>query len=449
MPQLKEAIDSLYQLALIPGLKILAKLWWLWLFIFSLVLAKNLWQFYVAAIDKKKYRWSLLEILIPREIKKPPKAMEQILSETYSLGNKAENFIEKYWEGEVPYWWSLEIASLGGEIHFYIRTLTKYKNIVESNIYANYKDAEVIETADYIDRLPARTTDLYKSGLNLFGLELALGRSAHYPVKTYVDFETIEEEERLDPIGNLVEVLSKIKKEEQLWLQLLIRPVDASNPVWKESGLKLIKELKEKSVTRIKISDEDSVTVGRSPGEEEIIKKIEQKLAKSQFETIIRYIYFAPRAIFNQQLPYRGVRGAFAQYSTQNMNYFVPNIKTRTTAGWIRFPFFFPKKREEAKKQRLLKNYRERRMPEEMKIGSIINSQFFYFDSKSKIAHFSTEELATLFHLPSFPVLTAPFIKRVEAKRMGPPAGLKIFGEEEDVPGLKMPEPEPDSKNKR
>jgi len=160
MPQLKEAIDSLYQLALIPGLKILAKLWWLWLFIFSLVLAKNLWQFYVAAIDKKKYRWSLLEILIPREIKKSPKAMEQILSEIYSLGNKAENFIEKYWEGEVPYWWSLEIASLGGEIHFYIRTLTKYKNIVESNIYANYKDAEVIETADYIDRLPARTTDL-------------------------------------------------------------------------------------------------------------------------------------------------------------------------------------------------------------------------------------------------------------------------------------------------
>ncbi|MEK7567073.1 MAG: hypothetical protein AAB527_02995 [Patescibacteria group bacterium] len=446
MAQFREFFYTLYQTALIPVFKILAKLWWLWLFIFAFILAKNLWQFYMAAIAKKKDRWILLEILIPREIKKSPKAMEQILSEIYSLGNKAENFIEKYWEGEVPYWWSLEIASLGGEIHFYIRTSAKYKNIIESNIYTNYKDAEVIETADYIERLPSKTTDLYKAGLDLFGLELALGRSAHYPIKTYADFETIEEEERLDPIGNLIEVLSKIKKEEQLWLQLLVRPVDASNPVWKESGIRLIKELKEKAVTKVKINEEDSVTVGRSPGEEEVIKKIEQKLAKSQFETIIRYIYFAPRAIFNRQLPYRGVRGAFAQYSTQNMNYFVPNIKTRTMVWWIRFPFFFPKKREEAKKQRLFKNYRERRMPEEMKIGSIINSQFFYFDNKSKITHFSTEELATLYHLPSFPVLTAPFIKRVEAKRMGPPAGLQIFGEEEDVPGLKISEEKEEKK---
>ena len=81
-----------------------------------------------------------------------------------------------------------------------------------------------------------------------------------------------------------------------------------------------------------------------------------------------------------------------------------------------------------------------------MKIGSIINSQFFYFDNKSKITHFSTEELATLYHLPSFPVLTAPFIKRVEAKRMGPPAGLQIFGEEEDVPGLKISEEKEEKK---
>ncbi|MCH7883427.1 hypothetical protein IIA95_03365, partial [Patescibacteria group bacterium] len=47
-------------------------------------------------------------------------------------------------------------------------------------------------------------------------------------------------------------------------------------------------------------------------------------------------------------------------------------------------------------------------------------------------------ELATIFHPPSYLVLTAPFIKRVEAKRLGPPAGLEIFGEEEEVPGLQI-----------
>ncbi|QQG46178.1 MAG: hypothetical protein HYY55_04460 [Candidatus Niyogibacteria bacterium] len=441
MPQIRESFYLLYQTALLPGFKVIARLWWLWLFIFSVVLVKNMIRYWRTLVYRKDMRWVLLEILIPREVRKSPKAMEQIFSQIYSLRNSAENWSEKYVEGEVTAWWSFEIASFGGEIHLFIRTLAKYKNIIESNIYSVYNDAEVVESADYVDRLPAKTTDIYKMGMDLFGLELALGREDAYPIKTYPEFENMEEERSLDPLSNLIEVLSKIKKEEQLWLQLVVRPVDPAGD-YQKKGRKLVKEMKEKTVGKAKVigSDKDTVMISRTPGEIEVIETVEKNLAKAAFETVIRYIYLSPRSIFNRNLPYRGVRGAFAQYSTQNMNYFIPNIPTRTMVWWGKPPFLFPKKREEARKQRILQSYRNRALPEEMLIGKIFNSQIFYFDKKSRISVFNTESLATLFHLPSFLVLTAPFIKRVEAKRLGPPAGLQIFGGEEDVPGLKVSE---------
>ena len=450
MVQLKEAFYFLYNSAFIPGLAIIARLWWFWLFIFAFSLARNLWLYYRMMLHKADFRWSLLEIRIPRELRKSPKAMEQILNKLYSLRNTPENWVEKYWEGEVTYWWSLEVAQMDGETHFYVRTLTKYKNIVEAAFYGNYKDIEMVEVDDYVNRLPEKTTDLYKMGLDLFGLELSLGRNSAYPFKTYQLFEAIEEEKSLDPMSVLVEVLAKLKKEEHLWLQILIRPYDP--PTWQVMTGKVIDELKEKSASkRIKATglDEESLTLFRSPAEEEVMKAVGRNASSAPFETIIRYIYFAPRSIFNRQTPYRGVRGAFAQYSAPNLNWFIPVIPARTMVWWIRFPFFFPKKRLEGRKQRLLQNFRKRDMVPEMKIGQVVESQFFYFDNKSRPCVITSEGIATLFHPPSFLVLTAPFIKRLEAKRMGPPAGLPICGEESEVPGLKMPDAEPDSKNKK
>ena len=402
-----------------------------------------MWQWWRALLHKKyELPQSLLEIRIPREVRKSPKAMEQVLDQIYSLRNVPENIIEKYWQGEVTYWFSLEIVHFNDETHFYIRTPSKYKNIIEANIYANYKDVEIVEVEDYTERLPAKTSDLYKMGMDLFGLELTLLRHGAYPFRTYTQFESsIEEEKSLDPISGLLEVLAKLKKEEQLWLQILIKPAD---PRWKESGQKIIEKLKQKASSRVEIAGKTVFSM-RTPGETDIMEAIEKNISKSPFETIIRYVYFAPRSIFSRQTPYRGVRGAFAQYTAQNLNIFVPNIATRTLVWWLRFPFFFPKKREEARKQRVYQNYRARAMVPEMGIGQVLNSQFFYFDNKSKPMVISSEGIATLFHPPSYLILTAPFIKRTEARRMGPPAGLEIFGGDDlELPGLA-----PDEKKKK
>jgi len=434
IPPFLENLTTALGPILSPFFEFILSVWWLWTFIILAVLTATLLKYYRSAVFKKAIQWSLLEIRIPREVKKSPRAMEQVLNQIYSLRNIPENVVEKYVEGEVTLWFSLEIVSFGGEVHFFIRTPTKYKDIIESTIYANYQDTEVVEVADYIDRLPAETTDLYKQGLEFFGIELTLGLSDVYPIKTHMQFETLVEEQAIDPIAGLIEILSKLKKEEQIWIQMLVSPAD---PMWKLKGKKLIQELKEKTIGRAKIGGEgESVTIARSPGETALLETIEKSIAKSGFDTIIRYIYFAPRSIYNYHIAYRGVRSAFAQYSAQNLNFFLPNIRVRTMVGWLRFPFLFAKRRQEARKQRVLDNYRSRSMPEELLVGKILNSHPLYFDNKSRPIVLTTEELATLYHPPSFLVLTAPFIKRVEAKRLGPPAGLQIFGEHEELPGL-------------
>ena len=73
-----------------------ASFWWVWLPVLLIALFYNLWLAYVRAKYKANMKWALLEIRIPREIKKTPKAMEQILAGLYGLRNKAGNIIEKY-----------------------------------------------------------------------------------------------------------------------------------------------------------------------------------------------------------------------------------------------------------------------------------------------------------------------------------------------------------------
>ena len=48
----------------------------------------------------------------------------------------------------------------------------------------------------------------------------------------------------------------------------------------------------------------------------------------------------------------------------------------------------------------------------------------------------NTEELATIFHVPTIAVLTQPLMERVESRKIGPPAGLPIFQEERGTPGI-------------
>ena len=418
------------------------------------------WLFYKRSIFKNSIEWVLLEILIPREVNKTPQAMEQFFMNLHGLRNAAGNFLEKYIDGEVTMWWSLELASFGGEVHFYIRTPKKHKKMVEAGLYAQYPNVEIIEVKDYMDEFPRDTREIYRNDFNVFGGEFILKKEDAYPITTYEKFELTKEELAIDPISALVEVLSNIHKEEKVFIQILIRP---AGDEWQKEGKKLVDKLlgrKEKTSSPSGVSglmewfrnllwapvahptwagkgeekngakeENQNILAKLTPGERDTIKVVEESLSKPGFESLIRFIYYAPKSIFSTNFARRGILGALNQYASPQLNSFGGNPFVETRSRWIYFPYLFVPQRVEARKQRILYNYRNRKLPEESSWAKLSTSHPLNFNFKSKTYILNTTEVATIFHVPAEQVLTAPHVKRSESKKMGPPAGLPIFDE--------------------
>lgn len=414
--------------------------WWLWSFLLLFFLARSLWLAYAQEYYKRSVTWTMLEIKIPREVRKSPRAMEQVFTAVHAIKNNPSSVKEKWWDGEVTLWFSFEMVSFGGEIHFYLRIPAKHRNMIESALYANYTDIEISEVAeDYTSRMPDNYRELEKTGFKLFGNELALAKHDAYPIRTYIDFEDNEEERQLDPIAALLETMVKIKPQEIIWLQIVVRPV--ADDSWKEDCQKLIKELKEKVRTEFMTATGKITFTERSPGEMEVLKAIERCIAKPGFKTTIRYLYMAPDKIYDGNFGQRGVYAALNQYMSESLNKFRHNVKAWTRASFWYWPHLFPKRREYARKVRIYENYRKRKIPDDIFTSKILEMKAFHWGigAQQERVVLNTEELATIYHLPTMAVLTGPLIKRVEAKKAGPPAGLPIYGEEGesgDLPGI-------------
>ncbi|MEK7094005.1 MAG: hypothetical protein AAB903_01545 [Patescibacteria group bacterium] len=429
-------------------------LWWFWLFLFLVPLFESSWLAWRQKHFEHGMEWTILEIVIPREVSKSPQAMEQVLMSLHALRNVATNFEESYKDGEITRWFCLEMVSFGGEIHFYIRFYHKYRPLVEAAFFSYYPDLELVQVDDYITRFPANMQECYRQGYDLWGTELYTTKPAAYPIKTYRDFESPDESKQFDPISTFLEVLSKVKNEELVGIQILIAPAEDHWYEEFEGVIQKIKENKSQKKNKEKVTtfvnfpggplphfesrshkeeETKSTYVMRTPGETNILEAVENNLSKKAFETIIRFVYLSPKSIFYDSFPRRGLAGAFNQYAAADLNSFVQNhpIATRTLI-WNP-PYIFPNWRNEYKKQRMLYNYRGREMGSDTFIGKLIDSYFFDWNFKTKKFLMTTQCLATLFHPPTLGVLTAPHMKRAEHRKAGPPSGLAIFGAEDDL----------------
>lgn len=435
------SFDPTYPLQLLFSIPILGDLWWLWLFLVVFFLARSIWLAYVQEHFKSEIKWVMLEMRIPRELRKTPKAMEQVFMSIHAVRNAPSpgNYGEKWWDGEVTLWFSCEIVSFGGELHFYIRIPDKHRNMIEAAVYAQYQDIEIVEVEDYLDRLPVSITELHKAGYELFGNELKLAKPDPYPIRTYVEFEAIEEEKQLDPISTILETLAKIKPQEHAWLQILIQPVDDS---WRKKGEAMVKTLKEKTgKERVQTGTGTFIMTERSPGEVEVMKAVERNIAKPGFNTLIRYIYVSPKELYSDGFARRGIFSALNQYASESLNKFKHNTKAWTRASIWYWPHFFPKRRKVSRQERIYDYYRTRKIQDETFAGKAMRMKWFHWGISAQVeGHMvlNVEELATIYHPPTFVVLTGPLIKRVEARKVGPPAGLPIYGEVgEELPGIK------------
>ncbi len=420
------------------ALKIFLEYWWAITPIALFFILRGLWLDYVQTKYLNSLKWILLEIKIPKEVAKTPKAMEQVFAGLHGTESEPD-FVEKWFKGEVPDWFSLEIIGKGGNVHFLIRTPEDYRNLVEAQIYAQYPDAEITEVEDYITSLPKK---IPSNDYDIWGTELILNKEDAYPIRTYpYFFEEAKEEERIDPLASLSEILSSLRPDEHIWIQIL---VSATGDKWKEDGEKLVEKLigkkveaskgglileeahgwfeaatsvlsdlfsspgKAQEVSRKKEKRERSVEnlmLYLTPGQREVVSAIEKNIAKLGFKTLIRFIYWTKSDIFSSANK-AAVLGAFKQFNTQNLNGFKKNNKISPS-----IKYWLVKRREFYRKVRILGNYKKRRFP------------FRGFSKRGFVLN--TEELATIYHIPG-KIVEAPTMPRIEAKKGGPPSGLPI-----------------------
>ena len=406
--------------------------------LFLFFVLKDLWVYSREKNYKDKIEWTLLEIRIPQDVLKTPKAMEYVLVALHGVWDEL-NMRDTWIKGEVLPSFSLEIAGIEGEAHFFVYTQVKVRDLVESAIYSQYPDAEIYEVEDYTNIIPP---DAPNKDWDVWGSDLALFNDDAYPLRSYEDFEEMVEERRLDPMATLAETINKLRKGEYIWVQIMILPnmgmLEARGNEIVGELMKRRKEQKPNSTNILVKSATDSIAklgesvmdatklniplgdkteddkdehellwpeMNLSPGEREVLKRVEDKKSKVAFETMIRFVYVARNDVFSRA-NVSGLFGFFRQFNIQSSNGFKPNSKTLPKSSFI----FFKKTRTYMRKHRLINWYRRRdNMPGNISRSFLLN----------------VEELATIFHFPGL-IVKAPGMSRVESRKAPPPPTLPI-----------------------
>ncbi len=395
--------------------------WWFWAFLILMPIFRECWLYWRQSIFLKESKYTLFEIKIPRELSRGARGMEQILQAIHGLRNSAVTPEAEYVDGEVTRPFSLEMVSFGGEIHLYLRTPSGVKSIVQAAFFSYYPEVEFVEVDDYVSQFPRSYAELKSQGSEMFGSELVLTKESAYPIRTYTAFETGESGEEgggFDPLSTFLEVLAKLRHGETACLQLNIVPIND----WAKKWEKLLEELRKPTIT-------ESGVAMKSPRQTEILKAVESNLSKPAFNTIIRFLYMAPKTMYADGHAKRGIMSAFNQYAISGMNSFRPNFDLWTsTMLWIK-PYIIPATRNIIRKQRAFLSYINRTVPSRLGIAKFLNSHPLHYEH-SRFSELSTETVATLFHPPTNAVLTAPHMRRTESKKTAPSAGLPIYGDE-------------------
>ena len=382
------------------------------------VLLKHFWISYKQYLFRTKQDRILLEIKVPKEIKKTPLAMELVLNALHQPGGEG-NWYATDILGKSRTWFSLELVSIEGNIHFFIWTEKKFKNLIEAQFYAQYPEVEIHEVPDY-----TKFVDLDLNKTSMWGNEFILTKDDPYPIKTYVDYGLdkvgLKSDEMTDPMTPIIEFLGSIGKGEQLWLQIMIRAHKKNykdDLALKEKIAKLswygepydwtkIAD-KEKAKKLEELKPDDGPPRPMTKGEQKVVESLERNVDKLGFDCGIRGIYLAEKDKFNP-INITGMTGAFKQF---NSPYLLNGFKPNRVTDFSDFPWSDYKNK---KVNKLKKEF----------FGEYKRRAYFYYPYKSdKQFVLSSEELATIYHLPGG-VAQTPTFSRIESKKAEPPTNL-------------------------
>lgn len=361
-------------------------------------LLRNLWKPHVWSHFGRAQKKIVLEIIPPRDIEQSPLLMESFFA-GLAGSEKSLSTAEEWIVGEFQAPYSLEIVSTEGNIHFYIRCWRNYRNLVEANLYAQYPGVEIMEVEDYTNVIP-KTAPNHE--WNVWGSDFILTREDVYPIRTYKYFEESVTGKMLDPLASMMEIMSKAGPGQHMWLQYIAVP---ASPSWNgKEGQKQIDDWLEK-----RMKAKEGEVVGSplehklTPGERDALKAMQENNSKLMFSVKMRYVYVGRRGAFDKNTGVSGLIGTIKQFNDQNLNNIKPEGETKTKTN-----YYNTEKRLKKKQREILNWYRWRDR-----------------EPYHNLFMFSTEELATVFHIPDMNVI-APTLQRVAAKRGGAPMNLPI-----------------------
>lgn len=389
---------------------ILIAIWW------------PLWVTYVRGKNFLKTKYAVFEIKLPKETFKSPRAMELFL---HALHNTSDgNNLKQFWNGETRPWYSLEIASVEGQVKFYIWGEEGRKIGLMSALYGQFPGIEVRQVEDY-----TKNVFYDPKTMKVWAAEFELTKVDAYPIKTYIDYgldKDPKEEFKVDPLSPGIEFLGSVGANQQVWIQLIVRAHKKEQPKiggWFFEKTDKWKDDAEKEIHKIMMRDPKSrkAKVGDEVGESYIlpslsdlekmqVEAISRSLTKLPFDVGVRCIYIATKESFNTPFGIGGLISYFKAFNTEHLNGFKPRGKWTPSldAPWKDF-----------------RDIRRDRYSREGFQAYKMRSFFYPPFNDSPAMVLNTEELATMYHFPGS-VSATPSLGRVPSKKGEAPANLPI-----------------------
>jgi hypothetical protein len=331
----------------------------------------------------------LLALEIPRANDKKELASEQLFASLHGIFRDKE---ELKLNNGVQEHLSFEIASVNGQIRFYVWVPKSLRSFVEGQIYSQYPTVQIHEAdEDYVAH-ESNHSVVYTS-------EITLTDSEYLPIKTFQSFE-------VDPLAGITGTLAKLESTgEEVWIQILARPVQDD---WHKRSDKWISDVKKgkksssigggglswiAGLIEALWKPPEQGKDGKPAGAPELsdrnktrVTEASTKATKLGYEVKIRLAYLG-ESTTNGRLRMQAIVGTFKQFNSTNLNGF-----KMSSASF---------KKED------LAQYRSRAFNDH---GYILN----------------IEELASVYHLPHTNVET-PNIVWASSKTAEPPAKLPLI----------------------
>ncbi len=335
-----------------------------------------------------------LKIMIPKKESKEDREEEQAAASAQrdfkeAVGVAAHLFesLHSIYSSKIKYYFlgqdffSLEYAAIDNQIYFYVVAPKGLKSLIEKQITAFYPNAYTEQAEDY---------SIFKEGSKVAATALQLNKDYVYPIKTYEHLNS-------DPLNNITNALSKLGFDDGAAIQLVIRP---KKDGWQKRGREMAKDIysQKKSSSfswnpltwlgylfevlvmgEIGSSDTPDASAPRTtPLTDEEVKALEGKNSKIGYDTVLRIVCAAPTDR-EAQGHLSNVVSAFAQYSSPTANGFaVPKVKSEKV---------------------IIRNFILRNL--KRGFGQVVRRKYNLL---------SSDEVASLFHLPNIRYNRAPTI---------------------------------------